>query len=223
MGRRLCPGRHVPWAVLVVQCGPGMRQRVASRFGPAWKGAVMDPVADLRGRNIGSAFDLVDADRDGYITEDDLLAAARKVLDEFGVTDVGLRAEIVGLYQPVWRQLRADCDGDGDGRVSRQDYVAAFTAGLGDPRAYYKRLVGPVVDWLARVMDHDGDGFIEAGEYARLWASQSVDEHIIQAAFERLDADADGKVSVAEFSDAIGHLFLSQDPADPGTMALGHS
>ena len=127
------------------------------------------------------------------------------------------------MYQPVWRQLRADCDGDGDGRVGRAEFTAAFTAGLGDPRAYYRRLFGPIVDRFARVMDQDGDGFIEAGEYARMFASVSVDERVVRAAFERLDADADGKISVAEFSDAMGQLMLSQDPADPGTVALGHS
>jgi hypothetical protein len=50
-----------------------------------------------------------------------------------------------------------------------------------------------------------------------------VDERIVRAAFERLDADADGKISVAELGDAFGQLMLSQDPADPGTAALGHS
>ena len=56
-----------------------------------------------------------------------------------------------------------------------------------------------------------------------MFASMSLDERVVQAAFERLDADADGKISVAELSDAIGQLFLSQDPADPGTAVLGSS
>jgi len=200
-----------------------MRQRIACRFGPAWKGAVVNPASDLRERNIGSVFDRCDADGDGYITGDDLPAAARRILDRLGITDAGSRAEIVGSYQSMWLELRADCDSDGDGRVSRAEFTAAFSVGRGDPRAYYQRLMGPALDRVARVMDRDGDGFIEAGEYARLFASQGVDERIAGAAFERLDADADGKISVAEFSDAIGQLFLSQDPADPGTAALGHS
>jgi len=183
----------------------------------------MDPAADLHERNLGSTFDAADTDRDGYITEDDVLAVGRRALDGFGVGDAGLRAEISGLYQSLWLRLRADCDSDGDGRVSRAEFTAALTAGLGDPRAYYQRLFGPIVDRFARVADQDGDGFIEAGEYARMFTSQGVDERVVQAAFERLDADADGKISVAEFSDAMGQLFLSQDPADPGTAALGHS
>src|SRR5215475_13703443 len=119
----------------------------------------MDPAADLHERNLGSTFDAADTDRDGYITEDDVLAVGRRALDGFGVGDAGLRAEISGLYQSLWLRLRADCDSD-------------------------------------------GDGFIEAGEFARMFTSQGVDERVVQAAFERLDADADGKISVAAFSDA---------------------
>jgi hypothetical protein len=50
-----------------------------------------------------------------------------------------------------------------------------------------------------------------------------VDERVARAAFERLDAGADGKISVAEFSDAIGQVFLGQDPGDPGTVVLSSS
>jgi Ca2+-binding EF-hand superfamily protein len=183
----------------------------------------MDSAPDLRERNIGLVFDALDTDRDGYITEDDLVAAGHRALDAFGITDAGLRAEILGMSQSAWQRLRADCDSDGDGRVSRAEHTAAYTAGLGGPQAYYQQLTGPIVDRYARLIDQDGDGFIEAGEYARLFASHGVDEGIARAAFERLDADADGKISVAEFSDAIGQLMLSQDPADPGTVVLGPS
>lgn len=99
----------------------------------------MTSEANLRERNIGSLFALFDTDRDGYITEDDLLAATHGALDQFGITDAPLRAEIIDLYQPAWEQLRADCDSNGDGRITRQEFTAAFLVGLGDPRAYYRQ------------------------------------------------------------------------------------
>ena len=183
----------------------------------------MAPESDLREKNVGSVFDLLDADRDGSITEDDLPASGRRALDAFGIADGQQRAEILGLYESAWEQLRADCDADGDGRITRQEFTAAFTAGLGDPRAYYQRLLGPVVGRVIEVIDQDGDGFVDAQEYARLFASQSLDEHVIRAGFERLDGDGDGKISTAEFTGAIAQMFLSQDPGDPGTAVMGHS
>jgi Ca2+-binding EF-hand superfamily protein len=177
--------------------------------------------SDLRERNIGSVFELLDTDRDGYITEDDLPASGRRILDALGIEDAQQRAEILGLYQSAWEQLRADCDSDSDGRITRQEFTSAFTVGLGDPQAYFQRLMGPIPDRIAEVADRDGDGFIESDEYARIFAPIGVDEQVIRAAFERLDADSDGKISTGEFREAMRHLFLSHDPADPGTSVLG--
>ena len=183
---------------------------------------IMAPDSDLPEKNVGSVFDLIDADRDGYITEDDMPATGRRALDELGITGGPQRAEIMAMYQPIWEQLRADCDSNGDGRITRQEFTEAFAAGSGDPRAYFQRLLGPIVGRMAQAMDRDGDGFIDADEYAGLWAPQGLDEDVIRAGFGRLDADADGKVSTAEFADAIAQMFLSQDPADPGTAVMGH-
>ena len=182
----------------------------------------MTPGSDLRERNIGSLFGLFDADRDGCITEDDLLAAARGALDQLGITDAQQRAEVLDLYQPAWEQLRADCDSNEDGRITRQEFTAAFIAGLGDPQAYYRRVFGPIVSQYAQIADQNGDGFIEASEYARLFAPR-MDDHVIRTAFERLDADADGKISISQFIDAFAQMFLSQDSADPGTAVMGNS
>lgn len=92
----------------------------------------------LRERNLGSVFDMFDTDRDGYITEDDLPAAGRRVLDEFRIADQR-RAEFLALYRLACEQLIADCDSDGDGRVTRQEFITAFVHGRGDPQAYYQR------------------------------------------------------------------------------------
>ena len=96
----MCPRRHVPGGGAGGAVWSVTRQRVACRFGSAWR-MVMDSAPDLRERNVGLVFDVFDADRDGYITEDDMVAVGRGTLDEFGVTDAGLRAEALGLYQPV--------------------------------------------------------------------------------------------------------------------------
>lgn len=50
-----------------------------------------------------------------------------------------------------------------------------------------------------------------------------MDEHVVQAAFKRLDADADGKISVGQFADAFAQMFLSEDAADPGTSVMGNT
>ncbi len=178
---------------------------------------------DLRERNLSSVFDMFDTDRDGFITEDDLLAAGRRVLDEFHITDDQQRAGFLALYRPVYEQLSAHCDSDGDGRITRQEFIKAFAEGLGDPQAYYQRLFGPVIERMAQLIDQDADGFVEADEHARCAATQGMDESVSSAGFELMDSDADGRVSVGDYSAALAQVFFSQDPDDPGTAILGHS
>lgn len=76
---------------------------------------------------------------------------------------------------------------------------------------------------LAHLIDQDGDGFIDAHEHARCAATQAIDESVSRAAFEFLEADADGKVSAGDYSAALRHVWVSQNPAHPGTAMLGHS
>ena len=176
---------------------------------------------DLLEQNLRSLFDVIDTDQDGYLTEDDLPASGRRVLDEFAITGTRQRAQVEDVYRAWWRRLREDCDSDGDGRITRQEFVAALLSGGGDPHGYYQEMVAPIIDAVAQAVDHDGDGFIPAADYARVLGSNGIDGPFVGAVFQRLDADGDGRISTGEFRDAVAQLFLSQDSADPGTAILG--
>jgi Ca2+-binding EF-hand superfamily protein len=120
--------------------------------------------------------------------------------------------------------LRADCDADGDGRISRAEFAHAILSGGGDPQAYYSQQMAKLVSLFADALDADGDGFIEPTEYRALFgAAPDLDPQVVQAAFGRLDADGDGRISREEFQAAIAQVFLSGDQAHPGTSILGQS
>ena len=72
------------------------------------------------------------------------------------------------------RMLSADTDGDG--KVSRSEFVASATAGKGDPAGRFSRL------------DRNADGALDRQEIASLMARR----------FGRLDADGDGVLTPAE-------------------------
>jgi Ca2+-binding EF-hand superfamily protein len=181
----------------------------------------MTSAPELREQNLGLLFDLLDTDQDGYLVEDDPSASGRRVLDEFAITDTQQRGQVESAYRAWWQRLREDCDSDGDGRITRQEFIAAHLSGGGDPHRYYQEIVAPIVAVVAGAVDQDSDGFIQAADYARMFASQGIDGRIAGAVFESLDADADGRISIGELLDAVTQLFLSQDSADPGTAMLG--
>ncbi|WP_238560218.1 EF-hand domain-containing protein [Sphingomonas sp. Mn802worker] len=76
------------------------------------------------------------------------------------------------------RMLAADTDGDG--KVSKAEFLAAATKGKGDPERRFAKL------------DRNGDGFIDRQEIAAMSARR----------FARLDTNGDGVLSAAERSAA---------------------
>lgn len=183
----------------------------------------MNSAADLRDRNLRAVFDILDLDADGVITAADLSALAAQVCDVLGITGTEKGTQVTDIWTGWWEQLSADADANGDGQISREEFAAVVAAGGGDPAAYYQEQVGRMVAAEAEALDADGDGYIDQSEYAALLALTRVSPEAALAGFSRLDADHDGKISIAEFEAGLAHLFLSRDPADPGTAILGHA
>jgi Ca2+-binding EF-hand superfamily protein len=183
---------------------------------------LMSHEADLPERQLMVIFDAVlDTDKDGVITAADFTQLARGLCEQLGVPEGPKVAAFERGYLSWWEQIRAACDGDGDGRVTRAEFTAAHRVGQGDPQAFYQEQVGRMVALVAEAADTDGDGFIELAEYERVFRLADVGPDVVLAGFERLDTDGDGRVSTQEFLAGIAHLFLSQDPADLGTSMLG--
>ncbi len=181
----------------------------------------MDSAADLRSRNIGATFDMLDADADGVITAADFSVMAARLCDQLGLTGTAKETQLTDIFAALWEQLAADADADE--RISRAEFTAAYISGRGDPAAYYQQHVGRIIALEAEVLDTDGDGYIEQAEYAALMAVGGVATETALTGFARLDTDHDGKISTAEFAAGTAQLILSQDPADHGTAMLGHT
>lgn len=177
---------------------------------------------DLLKRNVDAAFTVLDADADGVITSDDLTALGTRVCEQLHIGGSQKAAAIMESYASWWEQLCADCDADGDGRISRAEFAAAMLSGGDDSQAYYSQHLAKQIGLIYDAMDADGDGFIEPTEYLALFgAAPALDPEVVQAVFERLDADGDGRISREEFQAA--HLILSSDQTHAGTSILRQS
>ncbi len=178
----------------------------------------------LRERNIDAIFAILDTDANGVISSDDMTAMGTRVCEQLHLAGSPAAAAIMDVYASWWEQLRADCDADGDGRISRAEFAQAWLSGDRDPQEYYSQQVGKLIDLLADTLDADGDGYIEQDEYLTLFrAMPNVDREVVLAGFAHLDADGDGRISRDEFTAGASHTFLSSDPAHPGTSILGQA
>ncbi|MFF4951448.1 oxygenase MpaB family protein [Streptomyces chattanoogensis] len=113
-------------------------------------------------RSAGEFFRAVlDQTGDGYLDWPDLAAMARELSSRLDL-DEPEETRLYSAYAEWWKELQADLDTDGDGRISEEEYAAAVPS-----------LAGPALIRVAEVLfdvtDADGDGAIDADEYRALF------------------------------------------------------
>jgi Ca2+-binding EF-hand superfamily protein len=182
---------------------PAMAQmagdRQARQAGPMTRASVQAAVQ--------ARFARVDADRDGYVTRaeaDTRVAAARGEMRERRAERQGQRAERMadrraGLFDRL--------DTNKDGSISRSEFDAHAAARSERRAARGGEMRGGRGKRHARMMRRQHMGGMGAGQFAG-------------AMFERLDADKDGRVSLAEASTRALAMFDRADANRDGTVTL---
>ncbi|GGL15794.1 EF-hand domain-containing protein [Planomonospora parontospora] len=146
---------------------------------------LMAPAAEEAGRATRSAdrffAEVLDQTGDGHLTWPDLAAMARAIATRLDLDEPD-EERLYNAYAAWWRELQAQLDADGDGRVTRQEYAAAAAAlpGSGLIR---------VADVLFDITDVDDDQMIDAHEYQTLF----------RRAFHRELSDGDASYSRSAF------------------------
>ncbi|MFD1544262.1 EF-hand domain-containing protein [Nonomuraea guangzhouensis] len=171
--------------------------------------------------NIAGVFAVFDSDGDGHISESDFTARAGHLCAALAPEAGSPHHDALrSAFAAWWEQIRDDIDSDGDGRVSREEFVAAMLSGAGrDPRflAVTDRATAAVFD----AADSDGDGTISRAEFARFYHAVEIPDEAISIAFDKLDTDGDGTISRQELIEGTQALLTSSDPAEPGTWLVG--
>jgi Ca2+-binding EF-hand superfamily protein len=176
---------------------------------------------DLQQRKFAEHFDLYDLDLDGYIEWSDY----RTLAADLGNTLMAARRPadhrvLMDGFRNWWARLCHAADTDRDGRISKDEYVAAMEAGLLGTMADVQTALN-IADGLLKALDTSGDGRLSPDEYARLFDAIEVDREVSVPAFHRLDRDHDGVIDTNEWRAAVIEFFLSADPDAPGNWLLG--
>ncbi|MDH6577367.1 oxygenase MpaB family protein [Kitasatospora sp. MAP5-34] len=175
---------------------------------------------DARRPKLGQFFSLVlDQTGEGYIDANDLQAMAQNVCWQLELTDGG-EAEVYAAFATWWEQLRTTMDTDGDGRVSREEFVTATVAHCDRDPAYLERGLQVAVRAVFRAADTDGNGFLDADEYRVLFGSR-VHPAELSHGFRQLDLDGDGWVTEEEFVRGFTEFFTARSGLAAGSQLLG--
>ncbi|WP_328955920.1 EF-hand domain-containing protein [Kitasatospora purpeofusca] len=181
------------------------------------------PRQDTRPPRLDRFFrEVLDQTGDGHLTAHDFRAMAHNVCWQLELSEEG-EARVYDAFEHWWEELRAGMDADGDGRVTRAEYIAATLAGCDRDPAYLERGLLPALRAVFAAADADGDGLLDFAEYRVLFDGRRVHPAELSYGFRQLDTDGDGVITAAEFLRGFVDYFTARAPSAPGTQLLGRA
>ncbi|MFC5667413.1 oxygenase MpaB family protein [Kitasatospora misakiensis] len=181
------------------------------------------PRQDTRPPRLDRFFrEVLDQTGDGHLTAHDLRAMAHNVCWQLELSEEG-EARVYAAFEAWWEQLRAGMDADGDGRISRAEYIAATLAGCDRDPAYLEGGLLPALRAVFEAADTDGDGLLDFAEYRVLFDGRRVHPAELSYGFRQLDTDGDGVITGAEFLRGFVDFFTARAASAPGTQLLGRA
>lgn len=174
----------------------------------------------VKSQKFSTLFDWFDQDQDGQLTQDDLQATAKVFSRTAAEDDHANIKAIHSAFEQWWQLLLEHGDTDGDGQVSRQEFITIMEANVTAPE-HFESAVMAIADAVMKALDANSDGVLSLVEYMRLYDTLGVPKEHSAEAFTRLDLDGDGVISFDEYRNAIVDFYLSADPNAPGNYLLG--
>lgn len=176
---------------------------------------------ELQNRKLDRAFGHIDIDNDGYIERDDVLGLGARILVGFGEAPTSAKGKaVIDHYDTLWETIVARIDSDRDARISREEYrsgmAAAFIHGPD-----FDHVFRPAAQAVATLCDTDDDGVVGADEFQTLQSAFGTSTADAQAAFNKLDTNGSGTLTVDELIEAAREFFLGDDPSSRGNWLFG--
>ncbi|WP_378309988.1 EF-hand domain-containing protein [Amycolatopsis silviterrae] len=178
-------------------------------------------MAGAHARKLIRRFELMDANGNGYLEREDYALLSRRLIEEFAGSAGPAKANaVLDTYLRYWDEFIGHMDRDGDGRVTKGEFVQAISAKTIDA-AGFDRVAEPHFRAVCELADTDGDGSVNRAEFIRVMSVYGVGAQDAEAVFARLDSDADGALTVGELTAAGRDFYLSDDDGSNGSGLFG--
>lgn len=165
-------------------------------------------------------FDLLDADRNGVIDLADYHRLGDVSGDDLTPQPGSAAGEpIRASFTRFWDQVVRPLDSDGQGTITREQFVTALGQMAAQPEGFDTAL-GPAVDAVFDLMDLDGDGQVREDEYIQTLTVFGLTPAAAQQTFAHLD-NGDGLLGRAEFRSLARDFYLSDSPDSIGNLLFG--
>jgi Ca2+-binding EF-hand superfamily protein len=172
------------------------------------------PDPEIQARSLALRFRHWDRDQSGSLELSDLETSARLLGEAFGrAPNAPEQLALTQSCRQLWEVLARHADVDHNGRISEDEFIAAFSGEiLADP-VEFDRVYRMLLENVVKAADADGDGKLGEGEYVRLMGSwYSAGESDAVAAFASLDHDNDGFLTLEELVRSALEFYLGESP-----------
>ncbi|NUP02572.1 MAG: hypothetical protein HOV96_41120 [Nonomuraea sp.] len=176
---------------------------------------------DLLNHKLDRAFDHIDANGNGVVEREDLLGLGARLLVGFGESPTSVTGNrLVDSFDGIWATLARTLERDGDSGIARPDFrggmAAAFVTG-----DLYEPVFRPATMAVAQLCDGDGDGLIGPGEFRTMLSAFGTAYDDVDEAFDRLDRQGRGALTLDELVTAAEEFYRSSDPNAAGNWLFG--
>jgi Ca2+-binding EF-hand superfamily protein len=177
-------------------------------------------LSDLQAKKLTRYFQVYDIDDDGRIEVSDFERIVENVRILHGETSSNEHSELSEAYMALWNRIRSVADGDRDGGVDLDEWLAYWQLALEDDQPYELE-VQAITDRRFTIFDLDEDDAIVMSEFCDFYGVFGLAVTLAETVFASLDADADGSISRAELLEASRDFFQSNDVEAAGNVLYG--
>ncbi|WP_371574570.1 EF-hand domain-containing protein [Streptomyces sp. NBC_01314] len=150
-------------------------------------------------------FEMWDQNGDGTIDRSDWAGEAKRILDSFGESESSTKGQaLTKAYLGMWEYLAGQAGVGNDGALSLELFQGVAEKQVLDRgQVGFDQVLRPTIKAIADLCDTDGDGQVSPQEFRHWIRAIGGDNSTADAAFQQIDADSDGQLSVEELIQAV--------------------
>lgn len=173
-------------------------------------------------RKIDICYTHGDQNGDGALEPADALALAARIVAYIGEPFGTPKAQrLFKSFETFWTHMSAKMDANNDGKVTPDEWRKGMRKAFAEDKRGFEEGFRPLAEAVFDLCDKDGNGQVSEREFHAFQRAFGSSEANSKLAFQKLDRDKSGHLSVQELLKAWEEYYTSEDPNAPGNWLFG--
>ena len=179
-------------------------------------------VTALMDRKFDVCFGHGDQNGDGVIERADVLALAGRIIAYLDEPFNSPKSHaLLDAFENFWINMQSQLDANHDGQITPDEWRTGLREAFARAPRDFNEGFRPLAAALFAICDRNNDGDVSPAEFSGFHKAFGMSEHQSAVAFEHLDRDRSGSLSVDELLKAWQEYYTSEDPDAGGNWLYG--